>query len=53
MHLPCAVREIEVIRCHACRPYSLACGPPLVQRIALTPIRKLWVTWKMQALGRF
>jgi 15-cis-phytoene synthase len=25
----------------------------LKQRIALTPLRKLWLAWKMQALGRF
>jgi phytoene synthase len=25
----------------------------LHQRIALTPLRKLWLVWKMQALGRF
>ena len=25
----------------------------LDQRIALTPLRKLWLAWKMQALGRF
>ena len=25
----------------------------LQQRIALTPLRKLWLAWKMQALGRF
>jgi len=25
----------------------------LRQRIALTPLRKLWLAWKMQALGRF
>ena len=25
----------------------------LHQRIALTPVRKLWLAWKMQALGRF
>ena len=25
----------------------------LHQRIALTPLRKLWLAWKMQALGRF
>lgn len=25
----------------------------LHQRIALTPMRKLWLAWKMQALGRF
>ena len=24
----------------------------LHQRIALTPLRKLWLAWKMQALGR-
>ncbi|MEY2677395.1 MAG: presqualene diphosphate synthase HpnD [Pseudomonadota bacterium] len=27
--------------------------PVLTQRVALTPIRKLWLAWKMQALGRF
>ncbi len=27
--------------------------PVLHQRIALTPLRKLWLAWKMQALGRF
>jgi phytoene synthase len=25
----------------------------LQQRVALTPLRKLWLAWKMQALGRF
>ena len=25
----------------------------LHQRIALTPLRKFWLAWKMQALGRF
>ncbi len=25
----------------------------LHHRIALTPLRKLWLAWKMQALGRF
>jgi phytoene synthase len=25
----------------------------LHQRIALTPLRKLWLAWKMQALGKF
>ena len=25
----------------------------LHQRISLTPLRKLWLAWKMQALGRF
>jgi phytoene synthase len=25
----------------------------LHQRITLTPLRKLWLAWKMQALGRF
>ncbi len=25
----------------------------LHQRIALTPLRKLWLAWKVQALGRF
>jgi phytoene synthase len=24
----------------------------LHQRIALTPLRKLWLAWKVQALGR-
>jgi phytoene synthase len=27
--------------------------PVLSQRVALTPLRKLWLAWKMQALGRF
>ena len=27
--------------------------PVLQQRVALTPVRKLWLAWKMQALGRF
>jgi phytoene synthase len=27
--------------------------PILKQRVALTPLRKLWLAWKMQALGRF
>ncbi len=27
--------------------------PVLHQRVALTPLRKLWLAWKMQALGRF
>ena len=27
--------------------------PVLTQRVALTPLRKLWLAWKMQALGRF
>lgn len=27
--------------------------PVLSQRVALTPARKLWLAWKMQALGRF
>ena len=27
--------------------------PVLKQRVALTPLRKLWLAWKMQALGRF
>jgi phytoene synthase len=25
----------------------------LHQRISLSPLRKLWLVWKMQALGRF
>ncbi len=27
--------------------------PVLKQRVSLTPLRKLWLAWKMQALGRF
>ena len=27
--------------------------PVLRQRVALTPMRKFWLAWKMQALGRF
>jgi phytoene synthase len=27
--------------------------PVLQKRVALTPLRKLWLAWKMQALGRF
>jgi phytoene synthase len=27
--------------------------PVLHQRVALTPIRKLWLAWKVQALGRY
>ena len=27
--------------------------PVLTQRVSLTPVRKLWLAWKMQALGRF
>jgi phytoene synthase len=27
--------------------------PVLTQRVALTPVRKMWLAWKMQALGRF
>jgi len=36
------LREIEAAR-----------FPVLAQRVGLTPIRKLWLAWKMQALGRF
>jgi phytoene synthase len=36
------LREIEAAR-----------FPVLTQRVALTPMRKLWLAWKMQALGRF
>ena len=36
------LREIEAAR-----------FPVLTQRVALTPARKLWLAWKMQALGRF
>jgi phytoene synthase len=27
--------------------------PVLTQRVALTPLRKMWLAWKMQAFGRF
>jgi phytoene synthase len=27
--------------------------PVLRERVALTPVRKFWLAWKMQALGRF
>jgi phytoene synthase len=27
--------------------------PVLTQRVTLTPLHKLWLAWKMQALGRF
>jgi phytoene synthase len=27
--------------------------PVLKQRVSLTPVRKLWLAWKMQALGKF
>jgi len=27
--------------------------PVLHQRVALTPIRKLWLAWKVQALGQY
>ena len=36
------LREIEAAR-----------FPVLTQRVALTPMRKLWLAWKMHALGRF
>jgi len=36
------LREIEADGCKV-----------LHQRVALTPLRKLWLAWKMQALGRF
>lgn len=35
------------------REIEAAQFPVLQQRVALTPIRKLWLAWKMQALGRF
>jgi phytoene synthase len=27
--------------------------PVLHQRVSLTPLRKLWLAWRVQALGRF
>ncbi|WP_353135400.1 presqualene diphosphate synthase HpnD [Limnohabitans sp.] len=36
------LREIEVRK-----------FPVLTQRVTLTPLHKLWLAWKMQALGRF
>ena len=35
------------------REIEAAQFPVLTQRVALTPMRKLWLAWKMQALGRF
>ena len=35
------------------REIETAHFPVLTQRVALTPARKLWLAWKMQALGRF
>jgi phytoene synthase len=35
------------------REIEAAHFPVLTQRVALTPARKLWLAWKMQALGRF
>ena len=35
------------------REIEAANFPVLTQRVALTPARKLWLAWKMQALGRF
>jgi phytoene synthase len=35
------------------REIEAAQFPVLRQRVALTPARKLWLAWKMQALGRF
>ena len=32
---------------------TLAGFPVLRERVALTPLRKFWLAWKMQALGRF
>jgi phytoene synthase len=32
---------------------ELANYPVLTQRVSLTPIRKLWLAWKVQALGLF
>jgi 15-cis-phytoene synthase len=38
----CLLREIE-----------LGGYPVLNQRVSLTPLRKLWLAWRVQALGRF
>ncbi len=35
------------------REIEAAQFPVLTQRVALTPLRKFWLAWKMQALGRF
>ena len=35
------------------REIAAAQFPVLKQRVALTPLRKMWLAWKMQALGRF
>ncbi len=35
------------------REIELQKFPVLTQRVALTPLRKFWLAWKMQALGRF
>ncbi len=35
------------------REIQAAQFPVLTQRVALTPLRKFWLAWKMQALGRF
>jgi phytoene synthase len=35
------------------REIEAKCFPVLKQRVALTPLRKLWLAWKMQAFGRF
>jgi phytoene synthase len=34
--------------------HEIATDPQLVltQRVSLTPLRKLWLAWKVQALGR-
>jgi len=34
--------------------HEIASDPHLVltQRVGLTPLRKLWLAWKVQALGR-
>jgi phytoene synthase len=35
------------------REMATAGFPVLRERVALTPLRKFWLAWKMQALGRF
>ena len=35
------------------REIELAQYPVLTQRVSLTPLRKLWLAWKVQALGLF
>ena len=35
------------------REIEVAQFPVLQQRVRLTPLRKFWLAWKVQALGRF